>query len=247
MLESLPVLALLIVGGAMAMVASLHRFLFGGLITSAVALAILLVPYTGLAVAGALFIANATSVAMMGLGSAYRAGHLDNPAEFWQKARASVVKPTTYRNGWQNGSSSYLQWLSVILAAVIALGLSDRSILGTIEAGSGTPGFVAYWLLTLGFMIIMVQRGALKVGGGLVLAINGAQVMYLTSASSLEVVLIIAMVGVMLAVSLGISYLTAVGATVESRVTSDPENNRKTSATSDRQRESEPAQEGGTC
>lgn len=247
MLDSLPVLALLVVGGAATMIARFDRFVLAGLIVSATALAILLVPYAGWAVAGALLIGNVTSIVMLGLGSAYRAGELENPAELWRKARGFMVRPRVNRQDWRNGAGGYLGWLAIALAAVISLGLSGQPISGTTETPSGTSGFVACWLLAMGLMIILLRRDILKIGGGLVLAFNGAQVMYLSLARNLEALVIMAVVGVMIAVSLGVSYLTAIGATVSVPEESEPISSSVSNSDTGLERQSQQAQGDEQC
>ena len=210
--SSLFIVGTLVIAGVVTIVAPNGRVLLIGLAVHTITLALLASGPAGPIMTGAVFVGNATAVAVMGLALFY----LENGK---QEAPVATDSVPSHPRGQRRraldkprGSSGFLNGLSAILAVVIAWGLSNKPIAGLAEATAGLPSLVAYWLLTAGLVILLANREYLKVGAGLLLMVNGSQIVYLMSATSLEARLIAASVVVVLAVSLGVSHLAVVAA-----------------------------------
>lgn len=212
MLESLPAIVVLVAAGIVVIVGQYEVVLLAGLGLYSLALAAIAGIGAGWAMSVSLLIANATAIAVMALSAIYRADQTQDWAHISRQVRVLWRRPTRRLGDRQRQPSLLLQVLSALLAVAIALGLSDKPITGGSEALRGVPAFVGYWLLAAAVIVFLLGRDYLKVGAGVVMMVNAGQMMYLMLATNLETSLIAGSMAVLIALSLGVSFLAILAA-----------------------------------
>ena len=222
MLESLPAIAVLVVAGIVVIAAQYEVVLLAALALHSLALAVIAGIGAGWAISASLLTANATAIAVMALSAIYRADQTQDWANISRQARVLWRRPPRRFGDWQRQPSLLLRVLSALLAVAIALGLSDKPIGGGSEALRGMPAFVGYWLLAAAVIVFLLGRDYLKVGAGVVIMVNAGQMMYLMLATNLETSLIAGSMAVLIALSLGVSFLAVTAARLAASTGPEP-------------------------